>query len=63
TWLGGGVDTGSNRFVTTAITFLATALFGAILVWLRRKSGSLVAPALAHLATNSVTFAVAWIAS
>ena len=28
--------------------------------WLRVKSGSLLAPVLAHIATNSLTFAIAW---
>ena len=33
---------------------LATALAGLILAWLRLRSGSLLAPALLHLATNSL---------
>lgn len=44
-------------------TFLATTAAGVGFEWLRRRSGSLAAPALAHLATNSVTFAVAWAAA
>ena len=31
--------------------------------WLRERSGHLVAPVLCHTATNSATFAVAWIAA
>jgi membrane protease YdiL (CAAX protease family) len=42
-------------------TVLVTFLFGMGLCWLRLRSGSLVAPALAHLATNSVAFSVAWL--
>ena len=33
---------------------LATALAGLVLTWLRLRSGSLLAPALLHLATNSL---------
>ena len=33
---------------------LATALAGLVLAWLRLRSGSLLAPALLHLATNSL---------
>lgn len=62
-WRGGAVETdvaGVGRVVTVAGTFAATTVAGALFVWLRVRSGSLVAPALAHLATNSVTFALAW---
>lgn len=41
-------------------TFVATTAAGAGFVWLRRRSGSLVAPILAHLGTNSSTFALSW---
>ena len=44
-------------------TFLATTIAGILFDWLRRRSDSLVAPALAHLATNSVTLAVVWLVS
>ena len=30
--------------------------------WLRLRSGSVLAPMLAHLATNGVTLVVAWFA-
>lgn len=62
-WRGGGVETDLadvGRVATVAATLAATTAAGALLVWLRIRSGSVVAPMLAHLATNSVTFAVAW---
>lgn len=44
-------------------TLAATTVAGVGFIWLRRRSGSLVAPVLAHLATNSSTFALSWIVS
>jgi membrane protease YdiL (CAAX protease family) len=44
-------------------TVAATTIAGAAFIWLRRRSGSLVAPTLAHLGTNSVTFALSWAAN
>ena len=44
----------------SAGTVLATTVAGVGFGWLRVKSGSLLAPVLAHLATNSLTFAIAW---
>lgn len=43
-------------------TFVATTVAGALFIWLRERSGSVVAPMLAHLATNSTTYTVAWLA-
>lgn len=43
-------------------TVAATTVAGVGFVWLRRRSDSLLAPVLAHLATNSVTFALSWAA-
>lgn len=63
TWRGGGVDAGGvevDRALAAAGTFVATTAAGLAFVWLRVRSGSLVAPILLHVATNSVTFAVAW---
>lgn len=63
TWRGGEVDAGGvevDRALAAAGTFVATTAAGLGFVWLRVRSGSLVAPILLHLATNSVTFAVAW---
>lgn len=44
---------------TVAATFVAGLAFG----WLRRRSRSVVAPALAHLATNTAPYTAAWIIS
>ena len=52
---GGGIAAGA-----VAGTVLATTVAGVGFGWLRVRSDSLVAPVLAHIATNSVTFAVAW---
>jgi membrane protease YdiL (CAAX protease family) len=41
-------------------TFAATFAGGMALCWLRIRSGSLLAPAMAHLATNTVALVVAW---
>ena len=41
-------------------TVAATTLAGVGFGWLRERSGSLLAPMLAHTATNSVAFLVAW---
>jgi len=58
---GGGVQTGDVALpLLVAGTFLATTAAGFGFEWLRRRSDSLLAPALAHLATNSITFTVAW---
>lgn len=48
---------------TVVGTVVATTLAGAGFVWLRERSGSVVAPMLAHLATNSTTFALSWATS
>ncbi len=55
-------DTGGGVAVGAVLgTFLATTVAGVGFGWLRVRSDSLVAPVLAHVATNSVTFAVAWL--
>lgn len=41
-------------------TVAATTVAGLVFTWLRLGSGSLLAPVLAHVATNSVTFVLAW---
>lgn len=43
-------------------TVVVTALAGAGFMVLRRRSGSLAAPMLAHWATNGVSYAAAWLA-
>ena len=45
---------------TVVATVVTTTVAGFALCWLRLRSRSLLAPALAHVATNSVAFAVAW---
>jgi len=41
-------------------TVVATTAAGVGFGWLRVRSDSLLAPVLAHIATNSLTFAIAW---
>lgn len=41
-------------------TFAATFVAGLGFIWLRHRSGHLIAPVFAHIATNSIPFAVAW---
>lgn len=41
-------------------TVAATTMAGVGFAWLRLRSGSLLAPIMAHIATNSLAFAVAW---
>ena len=48
-------------FAAAVGTFLATAAAGIAFCWLRMRSGSLLAPAIAHLATNTVALVAAWI--
>lgn len=40
---------------------LSTAVAGAVFAYLRLRSGSLLAPVLAHLATNDISFVVGWL--
>jgi membrane protease YdiL (CAAX protease family) len=64
-WRSDGGSTGAvelGRLAGVLGTFAATTAAGVALIWLRDRSHSLIAPILAHLATNSVTFAVAWAA-
>lgn len=49
-----------SRLGVAAGTLAATSAAGVGFIWLRTRSGSLVAPALAHLATNSLAYAAAW---
>ena len=53
---------GSGTHVLAASfgTFCATFLAGIAFCWLRLRSGSLMASAMAHVATNSVALATAW---
>lgn len=58
----GVLHDGSGGIAVGAVvgTVLATTVAGVGFGWLRVRSDSLVAPVLAHIATNSVTFVVAW---
>ena len=53
--------TGGIAVGTVAGTVVATTVAGVGFGWLRVRSDSLLAPVLAHIATNSLTFAIAWI--
>jgi uncharacterized protein len=64
-WRGGGAgdlgaDGAGGRWGAVLATFAATTAAGIGFGWLRQRSGSLIAPVAAHLATNSVTLAAAW---
>jgi membrane protease YdiL (CAAX protease family) len=50
----------SDGPLVVAGTLVATTAAGAGFTWLRQRSDSVVAPTLAHLATNSTTFALVW---
>lgn len=52
---------GPGLAAAVAGTVLATTLAGLGFAWLRVRSDSLVAPVLAHWATNSLAFVVAWV--
>lgn len=50
-----------HLLAAVAGTFGATFAAGVAFCWLRIRSGSLLAPALAHLATNTVALVAAWL--
>ena len=58
-----GAASGSHDQVlaVAAGTLVATFAAGAVFCWLRIRSGSLLAPGIAHLATNTVALLVAWL--
>lgn len=63
-WRGGGAgDLGGGSIGAVAGTFVATFVAGLGFGWLRQRSGSLLAPICAHIGTNSLTFAAAWLAA
>lgn len=39
---------------------VGTAIAGMVLSWLRNRSGSLAAPAMVHIASNSIGYVLAW---
>jgi uncharacterized protein len=55
-------DHPTKRAVAVAISVVLTGIAGAGFAWLRDRSGSVAAPALAHLATNVSAFVTAhWV--
>jgi membrane protease YdiL (CAAX protease family) len=48
---------------TVGTTVVATTVAGVGFIWLRRRSGSVLAPMAAHVGTNSTTFALSWATS
>ena len=46
--------------VVMDLAVAATALAGAVLCWLRLRAHSLAAPAVLHLAGNSLAYLLAW---
>jgi membrane protease YdiL (CAAX protease family) len=57
-----GVFDGSTGAVLAVVAaVVGTGLAGLVFTFLRLRSGSLVAPMLLHTATNSASFAVAWL--
>jgi membrane protease YdiL (CAAX protease family) len=59
--LPGTSSSGGGLAVAVVGTAVATTVAGLVFCWLRLRSGSLVAPMLAHIATNSGAFFVAWV--
>lgn len=59
--LSGIADSPLGLAATVAGTVLATTVAGLVFCWLRLRSRSLLAPALAHVGTNSVPFFIAWL--
>jgi uncharacterized protein len=59
-------DNQSVRHTATALVVLGavavTFVAGIIFCWLRLRSGSLIAPAVAHFATNGLALVVSWFA-
>jgi uncharacterized protein len=53
--------TTSGRLVVVLGAVVVTFVAGLLLGWLRLRSRSLLAPVLAHVATNSLGLAVAWV--
>jgi membrane protease YdiL (CAAX protease family) len=53
--------TGGRRTTATAASVAATTAAGALLSWLRARSGSLAAPVLLHLAANCGGLLAVWV--
>ena len=50
----------AGRSALVAGAMSTTFVAGLVFAWLRLRSRSLLAPVIAHLATNGVAFSVAW---
>lgn len=59
--LSGLATSATGLAATVTGTVVVTTAAGAGLCWLRLRSGSLLAPAMAHYATNALAFLAAWI--
>jgi membrane protease YdiL (CAAX protease family) len=59
--VGGLSASGWGRLVVVLGAVAATFLAGLVFAWLRLRSGSLVAAVIAHVATNGLGLAVAWV--
>lgn len=59
--LDAGADSLAATVAVVSGAVVATALAGLVFCWLRLRSGSLLAPMLLHVGTNSGSFAVAWL--
>lgn len=59
-WNTSSASSNAARLGAVAGTVAATTVAGVAFCLLRLRSRSVVAPMLAHIATNSVTFALAW---
>jgi uncharacterized protein len=57
----GLADDPATQVLGVAAAVAGTALAGLVFCWLRLRSGSLVAPALAHWATNGLGYALAFV--
>lgn len=56
-WLGGG----AGQVVAITVAVVGTAAVGLVFCWLRIRSRSLLAPVLAHCATNTTGYVLAWL--
>lgn len=56
-WLGGG----AGQIVAITVAVVGTAAVGMVFCWLRIGSRSLLAPVLAHCATNCTGYALSWL--
>jgi uncharacterized protein len=54
-------DSAAGLALTTVAMVLAMTAAGWVFVWLRNRSGSVLAPVLAHLATNGAAITATWI--